>query len=73
MWIHVKLNGMTSLRILCIQIFLLLGWPTLAWAQLVSRDQVESAKTKAILWTIFAVVMLGVFIFQLVRYFKNKK
>jgi len=64
---------MTSLRILCIQIFFLLGWSPLAWAQLVSRDQVESAKTKAILWTVFAVVMLAVFIFQLVRYFKNKK
>jgi hypothetical protein len=64
---------MSSLRILCIQIFVLLGTVTPAWAQLVSRSQVESAKTKAILWTVFAVVMLGVFIFQLVRYFKNKK
>jgi len=70
---NVKLNGMTSLRILCIQLFILLGSVAPAWAQLVSRDQVQSAKTKAILWTIFAVVMLGVFIFQLVRYFKNKK
>ena len=67
------MSSMTSLRILCIQIFLLLGWSPLAWAQLVSREQVESAKTKAILWTVFAVVMLGIFIFQLVRYFKNKK
>jgi hypothetical protein len=51
----------------------LLGPVPPAWAQLVSRDRVESAKTKAILWTVFALVMLGVFIFQLVRYFKNKK
>jgi hypothetical protein len=64
---------MSSLRILCIQIFVLLGSVTPAWAQLVSREQVESAKTKAILWTIFAVVMLGICIFQIVRYFKNKK
>jgi hypothetical protein len=64
---------MSSLRILCIQIFVLLGSATPAWAQLVSRDQVQSAKTKAILWTIFAVVMLGICIFQIVRYFKNKK
>jgi hypothetical protein len=64
---------MISLRNLCIQIFLLLGWSPLAWAQLVSREQVQSAKTKAILWTVFAVIMLGICIFQVVRYFKNKK
>ena len=67
------MSGMTSLRILCIQICLLLGWSPLAWAQLVSREQVESAKTKAILWTVFAVVMLGICIFKVVRYFKSKK
>jgi hypothetical protein len=64
---------MTSFRVLLIQAVVLLGSVSPAWAQLVSRDQVESAKTKAILWSIFAVVMLGICVFQLVRYFKNKK
>jgi hypothetical protein len=49
-----------------------LGWVSDAAAQLVSREQVQEAKTKAILWTLFAVIMLGVCIFQIVRFFKRK-
>jgi hypothetical protein len=64
---------MTSLHILLIQIAVLFGSITPAWAQLVSRDQVQSAKTRAILWSIFAAVMLGICIYKLVRYFKSKK
>lgn len=64
---------MTSLRFLLIQTVLLLGWVPLAEAQLVSREQVQSAKLKAILWSLFAAVMLGVCIYKLVRYFKEKK
>lgn len=64
---------MTLLRILLVQAVVLLGSIPPAWAQLVSRDQVQSAKTKAILWSIFAAVMLGICIYKLVRYFKNKK
>jgi hypothetical protein len=42
-------------------------------APLVSQEQVSEAKTRAILWTIFAVIMLGVCIFQIIRYIKKKK
>lgn len=63
---------MTSLRIIIIQTVLLLGWIPLAEAQLVSREQVQSAKIKAILWSLFAAVMLGICIYKLVRYFKKK-
>jgi hypothetical protein len=54
-------------------LFFLLGWVHHASAQLVSREEVDAAKTKAILWTIFAAIMVGVTIFQFVRLLRKKK
>ncbi|MCH9687909.1 MAG: hypothetical protein K0V04_41145 [Deltaproteobacteria bacterium] len=39
---------------------------------LVSREQVDSARNKAILWGVFAALMLGVFIFRIVRLARKK-
>jgi hypothetical protein len=53
---------------------LILSWCTSSVAApLVSQEQVSEAKTRAILWSIFAVIMLGVCIFQIVRAVKKKK
>jgi len=42
-------------------------------AQLVSDEQVSAAYTRAILWTLFALVMLGICIWKIVSAVKRRK
>jgi hypothetical protein len=42
-------------------------------AQLVSQSQVDEAFTRAVLWTLFSIVMLGIAIWRIVASIKRRK